>query len=83
MPLLVEGEKDAVRIDYVMDGEFDPITGAPPPLVPKEVPALQNVNYPGMVPYLNAGWQHHDQRITDLEAALQAALDRIAALEAS
>lgn len=89
-PLLVQGEKDAVQESIEWQGDTTPYPPGeepdgwvPPVAVPVEVPVLQNVNYAGEVPYLTAGWQQHDRRIKDLEAKLQAALERIAALEAT
>lgn len=89
-PLLVEGEKDAVRLDDVLVGDTTPYAPGEAPLGWKapsmdkqEVPLLQNVNYIGLVPYLCAGWQQSDSRIRSLEEQLACALTRISRLECS
>ncbi|MGO4701706.1 tail fiber domain-containing protein [Dyella sp. 2RAB6] len=80
-PLLVEGNKDAVRRSVRLKGDTTPYMPGtepagykPPTQVAYEEPALQNVNYVGLVPYVIAAWKHTD----DL---LQEAMARIAALE--
>ncbi|GAA0690912.1 tail fiber domain-containing protein [Dyella marensis] len=80
-PLLVEGAKDAVRRSVRLEGDTtpympgtEPVDYKPPTQVEYDEPALQNVNYVGLVPYLIAAWKHTD----DL---LQQAIARITALE--
>lgn len=94
-PLLVHGSKDETEEVSVLEGDTTPYEPGtepdgyvPPFSVNKVVPKLQNVNYAGATPYLMAAWQEHDNRIERLEtaldsaqAALTAALDRIAVLE--
>lgn len=87
-PLLVIGEKDAVDETTVWQGDTTPYPPGeepdgwvPPVAVTVQTPKLQSLNYDRKVVYLTAGWQQHDRRIADLEAKLQAALDRINALE--
>lgn len=93
--LLVDGEKDAMREEMVMVGDTTPYAPGeePPDYVPprqelRAVPALQRVNYIGMVPYLHAGWIHHDIRVAALEtereelkSTVAALADRLAELE--
>lgn len=89
-PLLVDGEKDATRIEERMVGDTTPYFPGeepngyiPPHIEMVEVPVLQNVNYIGMIPYLTAGWQHSDTRISELETKNAELASRILALEAS
>ncbi|WP_367345747.1 tail fiber domain-containing protein [Stenotrophomonas bentonitica] len=89
-PLLVHGQKDETQEIEVAVGDTRPFPPGeepedyvPPTMEKRTVPKLQNVNYAGSAPYLMAAWQEHDGRIERLEAALSAALDRIAALESA
>ncbi len=90
LPLLVDGEKDAIQTVEVAEGDTTPyLPGTepegyiPPSMKMRAVPKLQGVNYAGSTVYLTAGWHEHDARIERLEAALSSALDRIAALESA
>lgn len=81
LPLLVEGDKDAVRRAIRLEGDatpyepgMEPADYIPPTTVEYDEPVLQNVNYVGAIPYLIAAWQHTD----DL---LKQATARIARLE--
>ena len=80
-PLLVEGAKDAVRRSVRLEGDTtpyepgtEPADYEPPAQVEYNEPALQSVNYVGLLPYVVAAWKHTDELLQD-------ALARIAALE--
>ena len=88
-PLVVDGEKDATRVEPVVTGDAtpyqagqEPESWSAPQVESRNVPELQNVNYIGLVPYLCAGWQQLDRRIQDLEQKLASVMDRMAAMQA-
>ena len=77
-PLLVKGEKDAVKTVDVVEGDKTPYKPGtepegyiPPVTVQKEVPDLQSVNYIGMVPYMVAAMQEMKRQIDELKAELE------------